>query len=64
MHESRVACASAGVVDLGAAEGTALTSQHVLHCASLAKVFVAAAVMQLVEQQQLSLTDKAPVIGG
>lgn len=58
VHESRVACASAGVVDLGAAEGTALTSQHVLHCASLAKVFVAAAVMQLVEQQQLSLTDK------
>ena len=38
-----------GVVGLGP-DAAALTPQHVLHCASLAKPFVATAVMQLVEE--------------
>ena len=46
-----------GVVDREASPTTALTDRHVLHCASLAKVVVAAAVVQLEEEGKLKLED-------
>ena len=46
-----------GVVDVSAPE-TPLTPGHVLHCASLAKLFVATAIVQLEEEGKLKLEDK------